>query len=114
MAKLKLNIAERVALLNVLPLRGSVITLRILQELRTSLAFTEEEMAKWRISNKRTPDGGVFITWDEDFANETKDIKVGKVAAGIIKQELVKRSQQGTLHMSELPIYERFVEGKKP
>jgi len=104
-----LNIAERISLLNVLPQQGNILTLRIVQELRTSLSFTEEEMEKWKIKNQKV-EGGVVITWDEDFVKETKDIKIGKAATGIIKQGLLRLDSQKQLRLDMIPLYEKFVE----
>lgn len=106
------TISDRLALLNVLPMQGNIVTLRVVQELKMSLSFSEEEMEKWKIVNQKV-DGGAIVTWDEDFANETKDIEIGKATATVIKQELVRQSNQGKLRFDAVPLYERFVEGKE-
>lgn len=109
MILVKLNISERIALLGVLPPVGDIVTLRIIQELRTSLSFTEEEMEKWKIKNKKV-EGGAIITWDEDFTDKTKDFDIGKAVTGVIKQELLKLSAQKQLRVDMIPLYEKFVE----
>ena len=109
---MKLTIQDRVSLLNVLPPQGSVITLRILQDLREQLGFSEEELAKYKMKQERSPDGGMFLTWDEDFAKVTKDIQIGKVVNGIIVSALKKLDKQQRLHLTQLSIYDKFVDGK--
>lgn len=66
-------------------------------------------MEKWKIKNKKV-EGGVVITWDEDFAKETKDIVIGKAATGIIKQGLLRLDAQKKLRINMIPLYEKFVE----
>ena len=66
-------------------------------------------MEKWKIKNTRV-EGGAVITWDEDFTKETKDIKIGKAATGIIKQGLLRLDLQKKLTVDMIPLYEKFVE----
>lgn len=107
---MKLNIAERVALINVLPPEGSIVTLRIVRELQMALAFTENELKDWKIKNHMKPDGSAFITWDSDFTDIEKDIKIGEVAKGIIVEQLKALSERGKLRLEMLDLYEKFVE----
>jgi len=109
---LKLNIAERIALLNVLPSEGNVVTLRVVRELQSKLSFSEEELKEWKIKNRVQPDGRALITWDSDFTNETKDIEIGEVAKGIIVEQLKQLESQKRLRMEMLDLYEKFVENK--
>lgn len=109
---MKLNITERISLLNILPPQGSIVTLRIVRELQSALSFTEEEMKLWKIKNRTLPDGGVNITWDSDYTNEEKDVRIGDAAKGIIVEQLKQLDSQSKLHISMLPIYEKFVEKK--
>lgn len=110
---MKLTISERVSLLNVLPPQGNVVTLRIVQELRTELGFTEKELKAYKMKNTPSEGGGSFITWDEDFAKTTKEIKIGKVANGVIVGALKKLDRQQQLHITMLPLYDKFVDGKE-
>lgn len=110
---MKLNIAERIALLNILPPEGNIVTLRIVRDLRGQLSFTEDELKEWKIKNRVQPDGRALITWDSDFANKTKDIKIGEAAKGIIVEQLKQLESQKRLRLEMLDLYERFVEEKK-
>lgn len=110
---MKLNIAERIALLNVLPPEGSIVTLRVVRELQGKLSFTEEELKEWKITTKAAqPDGRAMITWDSDFANKTKDIEIGDVAKGIIIEQLKILESQKRLRLEMLDLYEKFVDVK--
>jgi hypothetical protein len=109
---MELNIAERIALLNILPPEGNIITLRVVRELQGKLSFTEEELKEWKIKNRVQPDGRALITWDSDFTNKTKDIKIGEVANGIIVEQLKMLESQKRLRLEMLDLYEKFVDGK--
>lgn len=113
MIDLKLNIAERVALMNILPPEGNIVTLRIIRELQTQLAFTEKELKEYKITNRRNPDGSGFITWDSDFSAKEKDVTIGEAAKGIIAEQLKAFSERGKLRVEMLTLYEKFVEAKK-
>jgi len=108
----KLNIAERIALMGILPSESNVVTLRIVRDLQRDLSFTEEELKKWKIKNRIQPDGRTLFTWDIDFANETKDISIGEVAKGIIVEQLKRLSSENRLRLEVLDLYEKFVEEK--
>lgn len=107
---MKLNIPERFALLGVLPAEGNIITLRIVRELQTQLSFTEAEIEHYNMKNQQLPDGNLSITWNPELANETKDIEIGKAAKGVITDALKRLNSMNKLHVSMLPIYEKFVE----
>lgn len=109
---MKLNILERIALIGVIPREGSALTLRIIRELQSKLSFTEKEMKTYKMKNRTMSDGGVTITWDNDFSLKEEDFLFGEVATGIIKRELLKLDSQNKLRMEMLSVYEKFIEGE--
>lgn len=109
---MKLNIAERIALMGILPQQGNAVTLRIIRELQGELSFTEEELKHYGIENHPQPSGGITITWNPELSQEEKDIEIGEAAEGVITAQLKRLDAQNQLHVSMLPIYERFVEDK--
>ena len=109
---MKLNIPERIALLGVLPQQGGIVTLRIVRELQNQLSFTEEEIEEYGINNTMLPDGRASINWNPEKVDETKDIKIGKIAKGVIVRQLKKLDSQNQLHISMLPIYDKFIESE--
>jgi len=113
--KQKLNIAERVALLNILPPEGNLVTLKIIRELKTDLSFSEEEVKRFKIKANPAPGGlGSFITWDSDFTKETKEVEIGNVAKDIIVEQLKALESQKRLRMETLDLYEKFVVEDQP
>ncbi|MBA7680442.1 hypothetical protein ES703_88758 [subsurface metagenome] len=110
---MKLNIGERFALLGVLPQQGNAITLRIIRELQSRLSFTEEELKHYNIQNHTNPDGSARVTWNPELSEEETDIPIGEAATGVIKGELTRLNAQNQLHVTMLPLYEKFVEDIK-
>lgn len=106
---MKLGIVERIQLLNLLPAEGNVITLRIVNELRADLSFSEREV---KASNIQTDAENGRVTWD-DTANLLKDVKIGDTARGLIKEALKKLDDEKKLNLAVLPVYERFMEGNE-
>lgn len=110
---MEMKISERIALLGVLPQQGNAITLRIIRELQSRLSFTEEELEHYNIQNHVNPDGSARITWNPELTLEETDIPIGEAATGIIKEQLTKLNSQNQLHVTMLPLYEKFVEDIK-
>lgn len=111
---MKLNIAERVALLNILPVQGNLVELKIVRELQNQLAFSETEMKHYKMKNRQAPEGGAFVTWDSDFNKEAKDVRIGEVAKGIIVEQLKQLESQKRLRLEMLDLYEKFVTSNHP
>ena len=104
----KLAIVERIQLLNLLPAEGNAITLRVVNELRQELSFSEREIKDANIQNDAETGR---VTWKDD-AKLIKDVKVGDTANGIIKEALKKLDDEKKLTLAVMPVYERFMEGK--
>jgi len=107
--KYKLNIEERIALLNVLPFEGNVVTLKIIRDLQNSLSFSEEEMKRFKMQNIRRPDGSTYAVWDSEHTGETKEIEIGDIANAMIVEQLKAFEQRKKLRMEMLGLYEKFV-----
>ena len=103
---MKLEIADRINLLNVLPAEGNILTLRVVKELRGSLSFSEKELADAKI--QQSDDGR--IAWDADAAAVlVKDVKIGKAARDIIKAALKKLNDKEKLTAQLVPVWEKFM-----
>jgi len=102
-----LSFVDRFALLQVLPVEGSVMTLRILRDLKDELGFSEEEVKK---SKLKEVTGGV--QWDAGVVSTMhKDIPMGEKARDIIRESLEGLEKQKKLKLEFLDLYELFVEG---
>lgn len=103
---MKLSVFERLILLNILPMEGDFLTIKIVHDLRTELAFTEEEHAALKFETLDTGD----VRWVTG-ADKPKDISIGEVAMGIIRQRLTELDKEKKLTEQHIPIYEKFVLG---
>jgi len=106
---MKLGIADRIVLLNLLPAEGNIITLRVVNELRSELSFSEEELKEAKIVTEAGPEGQGRTNWDGS-ANVEKDVKIGDTAKGIIVAALKKLNDEEKLTAQFVPMYEAFVE----
>lgn len=103
---MKLNIKDRLVLLNTLPPEGSFATVKIVHELKMALAPSEEEAAAVGLVQEAGQ-----LRWDPTKDVE-KDIPLGKVAKGVIETALKKLDAEQKLTPDHLSLYERFVEGE--
>lgn len=110
---MRLTIAERMAILNILPQQGNIATLRILQDLQRKLTFSEEEFMKYKVKHE-VKEGNAWIEWAPEFDKARVDIPISKVESGIITQALMKLDQNSQLQLGALPLWDYFVENKEP
>ena len=100
---MKLSVGDRLMLLKVLPEKGSLLTMRIVHELRMALSFSEEEAAQGQF----VQDGQV-MHWAKEFDTE---IEIGTAAQGIIVDALRVLDEKRELTEGHLSLWGKFVEG---
>jgi hypothetical protein len=109
---MKLNIPDRITLLNILPNEGNVVTLRLIMDFQRQVGFTGKEIKDWKIANKVDGRGRPYVVWDSDFTEATKDIQIGDAMSGIIVNQLKNLDRNGKLSIDMMSLYDRFVDGK--
>jgi hypothetical protein len=87
-----------------LPEKGSILTLRIVQELRAALSFSEKEHKDFGLNATAE-----MITWNDKGAKE-KEVKIGEEATKIIKDKLKELDEAEELTPTDISIWERFME----
>lgn len=97
--KVKFNIVERLNLLGVLPKEGNFVTLKILDEFRKELSFTEEEIAKQGIVVREGQ-----VAWKQDFERE---YEIRPVALKSITEELKRLNDGSKLTYGLISVYEK-------
>lgn len=105
--KIELSVLERLWLLNnCLPKQGKVTTLKIVQDLIGQLGLSGDELADLEIHE----DGGQ-IKWNSVKEQEAgpKAIDFGAASVMLIADQLKKMSEDETLELSLLPLYDKFV-----
>lgn len=100
---MNLSVLERLVILKALPGEGDYATLKILTNLRMSLAFTEEEIKAWEIVTH--PETGQ-ITWQIDGE---ADIPIGEKATDIVVDALKKLDSNKQLPVEAVSVYEKFI-----
>lgn len=100
---MKMDVAERLVTLSILPKEGNFTTLKILRELRMNLGFTEEELKDWRIVSDL--EAGT-VNWE---TNGEAEIPIGEKATDIIIESLRKLDGELKLEEHMFDIYERFI-----
>ena len=106
---MKLNISERLVLLEILPKEGSLLTLRIIRELQNELSFSEEELKEFNVRIE-VHEGKIMARWDPGKENIEKDVPIGERATEIIVRRLKEFDEQKALTMRMMSVYEKFVE----
>jgi len=106
---MKLNPMERITLLNILPKEGTALTLRIIRDLQVALAFTEDEYKDY-VDHVPGPNGTTNEIIKADKLNVKKDVAIGEKAEEAIVTALKDLSEKKTLHISQLALYDKFVE----
>lgn len=109
---MKLNVAERIALLPVLPKEGDFTTLKILRELQEKIGFSEDDFKKFKLVTKVT-DAGSRIEWDPKEGAKEVGIELGEKALEIVKEALLSLDKSKKLKPEQMTLYEKFVQEKE-
>ena len=98
---MKLDVKDRLVLQNLLPQEGNFVTLRVIQEARKSLSFTDEELTTICFKQKDTQ-----LSWK---TNLTKDITLKPSIREILKLKLKELDDKGTLLEPHIRFYQILV-----
>ena len=103
---IELNVIERLALLQLLPNEGNLLTLRIVRQLREDLSFDEAEHAALQFRQE-----GDQLRWNV-AANEDKAVPFGAKAMQLIQDKLGKMNDEGKLREEHLSLCDKFSVGE--
>ena len=98
---MKLNVLERILLLQILPKEGTYVTFKILMDLKGKLAFNEKEIKEFGVVEKEGR-----ITWKK---SADKDFEFGEKAKEIIVTSLKKLDEEGKIDINNISLYEKFI-----
>lgn len=96
----ELSVLDRIIILKILPKEGDFTTLKILQQLKLSIGFSEAEHKQ---AGFQPQDGGM-LTWKEFITI----INIGEKATVIIKEQLRELDKAKKLDETMIPLYEKF------
>ena len=100
---MELSIKERLMALGALPAEGDYSTLKILNQLRLSLSFSEKEVADWGIESDLEDNR---TTWTTD---EVVEIPIGEKVTDILVASLKKLNREKKLNTDMMTLYEKFI-----
>jgi hypothetical protein len=100
---MKLNVLERLMILSVLPKEGDYARLKLLNNLKMSMSFSEEEINKWGIVSDLERNQ---TNWKE---NGESEIPIGEKATDIIIETLKELNRTKKLHSNLMGVYEKFI-----
>jgi hypothetical protein len=103
----ELKAKERITLLNVLPVQGDILTLRLITEMRKDLSFSEREHIDLEIKSS-----GNAITWNS-MKDTPKKILYGPIKLKLIQDELKKLNDEKKLTLDHVPLYDLFMDCTK-
>ena len=104
---MKLNIQERLTMVNLVPEKGNFVTMSIVESLRELLYPSEAEVKKFEI--KQTD---MTLTWNTE-GNKKIEIKITPFQKEFLMNRLEELSQQNNLDIQQYLIYKRFKEETK-
>ena len=129
---MKLEVYERLVLLNVVPQEGDFTTLKLVRKLREALSFSEKEIAEiefkncWQCPTCQKTEVSVpvikcqdcniqmrplEVTWDEEKAMKVvKDVHMGDRMLALCAASLKKLSDDKKLTEDHFSLYEKFIE----
>ncbi len=112
---MKFTLDERFKLNNILfPLEESMVNLRIIRDFRMLLAPSDAEKVQFEIAENKLPNGVKYPSWNEEKANGVFfEIPVGVSLSKVISERMKELDKQKKFNELWIPLYERFVEGKK-
>jgi len=98
---MEFTVEERLALLSLLPPEGTLLTMKIVHELRQGLAFSEKDFAILQFKQVDEQ-----LKWEKGVG--PKEVKVGVKATGIVYDLLAKLDKDGKLREAHLSLCEKF------
>ena len=102
--KFKLNLPERLTLLNIIPKENNFSTLRIIRTFTKDLGISDAEYKEFDIVQE-----GEKITWNVERGSKEKEFEIGEIANALIKEALKKLDTDKKLEVKHYTIYEKFV-----
>jgi len=100
---MKLNVLDRIVLMNLLPKEGSFANIKLLRVARESLSFDELENKRLNFRQE-----GDRMFWDQDAKVIDKEIEFGEIVTQMIVKELKKLDGEEKLTEEHFPLFEKF------
>jgi uncharacterized protein YjaG (DUF416 family) len=97
------GIGERIRLLNILPEKGNILTIKMVRQLREALSLSEEEHRDNNVVIQEDR-----VSWNLDFPD--KEIEFNDLARELIAKVLKELNEKDELTVGDVRLWEEFVE----
>lgn len=104
---MKLNIQERLTLVNLVPEKGNFITMSIVDGLRLILYPSEAEVKKFDLKQDDR-----LLTWNEEGSKKT-EVKISDSQIDFLMDQLEKKSIANELDFLQYSVYKRLKDEKR-
>jgi hypothetical protein len=104
---MKLNIQERLTLVNLVPEKGNFITMSIVDGLRLILYPSEAEVKKFDLKQDDR-----LLTWNEEGSKKT-EVKISDSQIDFLMDQLEKKSIAADLDFLQYSVYKRLKDEKR-
>jgi hypothetical protein len=107
---MKLEVHERIALLQLLPTEGDYAGLKSIRRAKEMISFNKEEMDFYELTVGTNAKGESITNWNAAKASEQiKDVPVDEYITSLIREKLSELNHAGKLSESTFSLYEKFV-----
>ena len=100
---MKLNVLERLILLNLLPKEGSFANIKLLRVARENLSFNEKENKDLNFQQVDTQ-----LNWTNGVVGD-KPIELGEIVTQMVVKALKKLNDEEKITEEHASIYEKFI-----
>ena len=107
---MKLEVHERIALLQLLPTEGDYAGLKSIRRAREMISFDQKEIDFYEITSGVGTDGNSFTNWSPAKAQEQiKDVPVDEFVTNLIRKALADLERKHKLTEQTISLYEKLV-----
>ena len=107
---MKLEVHERLALINLLPKEGEYAALKTIRRAKEMLSFTPAEIEFYQLRTLMGADGQPSTQWSSEKAAESiKDCPVDEYTMNVIRDKLAEMNKKRKLTEQYMSVYEKFV-----
>lgn len=104
---MKLNIVDRLVLMQILPQQGNAKTLKLVKEFHGFLGLSDEELKDFEV--KQDAKTG-RINWNVEKEKD-KEVEINKKINDLIVKSFERMNNEEKLPMEYLEVYEKFIKG---
>lgn len=107
---MKLEVHERIALLQLLPAEGGYAGLKSIRRAKEMISFTKDEIDFYEIVSGVNTEGSPFTNWNPTKAMEqVKDVPIDEFITDLLRNALVELERKKKLTDQTMSLYEKFV-----